>query len=110
MKVYDWKLKGLKLVKKPSDLQSDRIRFNWGYHDGAQDITLFTERQCKEFESRHFDPVYADGHVQGRDDKRTNQYTHNSEKAWKESGYKENGFSNHVVPIEPFGPIGIYQA
>lgn len=39
----------------------DRVRFNWGFHDGSREAQCGSVRDM----SRHFDPVYAAGYVRG---------------------------------------------
>ncbi len=62
-----------------SDLDSPRIRFNWGYHDAAMDVR---EGWKIRDMSAHFDRNYAAGYVEGVKDAREGAYEGNSERAW----------------------------
>lgn len=77
----------------------DRVRFNWGYHDGASAVRnewanpernfgfavggpmdgMETVEQVIE---RHFDKVYARGWLEGFRDMVASCYTNNSHPAW----------------------------
>jgi hypothetical protein len=77
-----------------TDLDSDRIRFNWGYHDGAREIDRPNPNRTPGWEARHFDPVYVAGHAAGTADKRNGTYAGNSESAWIASG-RINGVTDY---------------
>ncbi len=51
-------------------LDNQRIRFNWGYHDGAssQRNGYKTTEEAALFVQHHFDRAYADGFVAGMRD------------------------------------------
>lgn len=60
---------------------SARIRFNWGFHDGAYAEEINRARDL----SGHFDTVYADGYRRGVDTVRmTGAHPESSEAAWRE--------------------------
>ena len=62
------------------ELRSEpRIRFNWGYHDGAHDV-----RRRGQIASMagHFDKMYAAGYLVGVDDAKRGEYTGDSTRAW----------------------------
>jgi hypothetical protein len=72
----------------------DRTRFNWGYHDAAQDVLnpKFTERDLvNELDpkrpawqqvSKMKDYAYYYGYREGLDDARAGLYAKNSQEAW----------------------------
>lgn len=69
-----------------SDKVEPRIRFNWGYHDGANDVknSLINDVRNQRIRdvSRHHDPIYAQGYDYGVDDARDEVYE-DSTAAWK---------------------------
>lgn len=69
-------------------LDNQRIRFNWGYHDGAsQQRNIYkTTEEAALFVQHHFDRAYADGFVAGMCDEATGTYANNSTTAWEQSG------------------------
>jgi len=70
--------------RKATDLDQNRIRFNWGYHDGALDIrTGFVRRDDLD---KHYDTVYVVGYRAGAEDMRNATYFEDSTKAWEASG------------------------
>ena len=81
---------------KATDLQTNRIRFNWGYHDGASDQFngrghRMEERLGAEWTEKHHDPVYVDGYLNGKVDARTGRYFDDSSSAWINSDYADHG-------------------
>lgn len=56
-----------------------RIRFNWGYHDGANDV--IKGRRVRSM-TGHFDRFYAQGYEAGVDDARAGDYCDDSSVAW----------------------------
>ena len=65
--------------KSSSALESPRVRFNWGYHDGALEASWGKVRSM----SRHFDKIYAQGYEFGVEDFHEGKDTSNSNDAWK---------------------------
>ena len=72
-----------------------RIRFNWGYHDAAQDVLelkiyrnlVEKGQQSPQTVSKEFDPYYYEGYKLGSRDANSGAYIWkqtNSEAAWKE--------------------------
>jgi len=56
----------------------DRIRFNWGYHNGANPkIQTFAPKP------NHFDKVYIAAWYLGKHDFEKDKYTGNSDEAWQ---------------------------
>ena len=88
--------------REVTDLHSDRIRFNHGYHDGAFCFEHFNnvhpnwQRRAaeagKSWEEIHHDSVWVAGFKAGFADKRDGNYHENSEAAWIASGRK-NGYT-----------------
>lgn len=77
---------------KPTDLDQNRVRFNWGYHDGAHDIrTGFTRSDDLD---KHYDQVYVRGYRAGQADMRNAVYFEDSTVAWEASGIEQG--------IEPY--------
>ena len=68
-------------------LDNQRIRFNWGYHDGASDVRngYRTAEQQALFIEHHFDRAYADGYRAGLTDQAAGKYANNSNDAWQSS-------------------------
>jgi hypothetical protein len=66
-------------------LDSPRIRFNGGFHDGASAFlnALRSWGDADRFCARHFDRVYAAGYRAGFDSARAGDYRENSEPAWQ---------------------------
>jgi hypothetical protein len=69
---------------------SDRIRFNWGYHDAAADSQHGHPRQVVDngpqslrVVSSTFDRAYASGYRAGLEDVKSGAYVGNSDSAWK---------------------------
>jgi len=69
----------------------DRIRFNWGFHDGANDAE--DRRLPREMDS-HFDRIYAAGYVDGYRVVLAGQDRSSSEPAW--TARLENG---EIAPL-----------
>lgn len=61
------------------DMKSPRIRFNWGYHDGAQTVLRHWRRH-----NSHFDKIYFQGYQAGLRDAQSGTYVEDSTQAWKE--------------------------
>jgi hypothetical protein len=77
-----------KLVRQhATDLDSDRLRFNWGFHDGASEHERGHKRP-EGWEKKHFDPVYVDGHRRGRGAAARGEPRESSQPAWEASGRK----------------------
>jgi hypothetical protein len=76
---------------KATDLDRDRVRFNWGYHDGASEAVsgvfpVRLQRWGADWQNHHHDPTYVAGWQIGYDDAKAGTYTNNSEGAWIRSG------------------------
>ena len=57
-----------------------RVRFNWGYHDGASDAK---KGASPMWTAPHYDPVYEAGYRKGRSHVEiSDQYTGDSTAAW----------------------------
>jgi ribosome modulation factor len=54
-----------------------RIRFNWGYHDGAN-----AAKQKRPYKYKHFDKVWLAGWQAGYEDERAGNYRESSDAAW----------------------------
>lgn len=72
---------------KKDEKFSDRVRFNWGYHDAYSDklrghprTTVWTGKQNIKTVSREFDPAYYHGYVMGLKETDYNQL---SDRAWE---------------------------
>lgn len=78
---------------KATGLDENRVRFNWGYHDGASEQRNFDGpapiRGGDGWRSRHFDPVYVAGWNAGFYDAKSGASTESSERAWQESEIAE---------------------
>lgn len=63
-----------------------RVRFNWGYWDGASGLVLASVRGEKvnldEFASTHFDRAYGEGFAAGLADMRAGSVKATSDDAW----------------------------
>ena len=87
--------------RKNTDLDRNRIRYNWGYHDAYAD---FEEKRTRvdgltvdDIQTYHFDPIYAKGYVAGWQCAIVGKYNGSSNDAWKESGI-EDGYADHIIP------------
>ncbi len=90
-KMLLWKDNGI-TVATPTHLDRNRIRFNWGYHDGRAEARngLFRSRAAG-WKSDHHDPVYVQGWKAGYNNG-AGTTDETSEPAWTASGI-EDGFS-----------------
>lgn len=70
-------------MAKHLTLDSSRVRFNWGYHDGASDVEHDRVTRKRSMMASHFDKIYAQGWEYGVEDAREGVYTGNSDEAWK---------------------------
>ena len=64
-----------------SILESPRVRFNWGYHDGASDF--LNRRRRKWLNGHPHDKTYGQGYDYGYEDALRGEYSESSEAAWK---------------------------
>lgn len=94
---------------KKHPLDEPRIRFNWGYHDGASDVRN-NRHKSQEWFRNHFDKVYLQGYDVGRRDMQNGEYTENSTRAWNErrkrgdkSFYNPSGDGLYYVVIPGHG-------
>lgn len=73
-------------------LDNQRIRFNWGYHDGASDVrnVYKTTEERQQFAASHFDRAYAEGHAAGDAAQTAGTYTNDSMVAWVISGRSDD--------------------
>jgi hypothetical protein len=69
-----------------TDLDSDRVRFNWGYHDGSAEYVQPNHLRGHNWLETHFDSVYVNGWKAGDMDQANGCYEGNSEAAWIASG------------------------
>lgn len=85
-------------TSKSRDQFSNRVRYNWGYHDAAQAVRRGWDCIKENFGfatygilanitpdtllTRHHDTNYAQGWLAGLADARSGRYTGNSEAAW----------------------------
>ena len=78
------------MARKSKQMFSDRIRFNWGFHDAAADYGRGMPRltHCAKQDLRHvsesFDKAYHAGYVSGLDFSKQGLPTETSEQAWKQ--------------------------
>lgn len=79
--------------EKATGLEADRIRFNWGFHDGAGEQERGVGLRNMDL---HFDPTYADGYRRGVEYASQGLKHDDSAQAWQESG--RVGSENHVSP------------
>jgi hypothetical protein len=79
-------------LRNATDLDETRIRFNWGYHDGASDCHDNRNRIDRlnqyNITERHFDPAYAEGYRQGWQDEKDGCYRGTSELAWNANRHR----------------------
>ena len=86
--------------RKATELDRTRLRFNWGYHDGAWEIernrynpdaptyqrpdglTTLTIRE------QHHDPAYAEGYCLGIEDAKRGRDTRSSAEAWAHAAHR----------------------
>jgi hypothetical protein len=61
-------------------LKSPRVRFNWGYHDGASDYAR--KRPRKWLHGHPHDKVYGQGYDYGYEDAMEGTYSESSDAAW----------------------------
>lgn len=91
-------------LRQPMDLDKDRVRFNWGYHDGAHEWTqhrgsaaIRLERWGTGWQSKHHDPVYVAGYNCGQHDAKVGCYFGDSRLAWDKAvtDGRVNGVDGH---------------
>jgi hypothetical protein len=66
------------MANTKSTLDQPRIRFNWGFHDGAEH-----RRNRVRNVSGHFDRIYAEGYRAGVSAAASGENTESSASAWK---------------------------
>lgn len=66
--------------KAPKITRGKRVRFNWGFQDGAADYK--NKRNRKWILSNHFDNVYAFGYHSGYTAANRGEDTETSDEAW----------------------------
>lgn len=85
MKIHDYE-NGKFTQRKSTDLDRNRTRFNFGYHDGSSNFKRKWNRPdnltIENIREKHFDTVYALGYVYGYNDARLGAYEGNSSQAW----------------------------
>ncbi len=71
---------GRKNISNPNNTVEPRLRFNWGFHDGAADA-----KWSRPYSHKHFDAVYLAGRQAGYVVAQNGEYTVNtkSDDAWK---------------------------
>lgn len=79
---------------KSTTLDAPRIRFNWGFHDGAAESRRNRIRNV----SRHFDRIYAEGYQAGVSAAQRGDNTDSSAPAWKNRRPKK------LAPWMPWPP------
>lgn len=86
VKVHNFNGKTISM-RKATDLDQNRIRFNWGYHDAHSDFINHWQRADKatalNIMQTHYDSIYARGYTYGWYDCENNLYTGNSDNAWQ---------------------------
>ena len=70
---------------------SDRIRFNWGYHDAANEHKM---RQVPR--KLPDDKAYCAGYSEGLQDAKNGNYLENSDFAWKRYQTFKNGITGKL--------------
>jgi hypothetical protein len=84
------------------DLDSNRVRYNWGFHDAATNHAnkwIRPDRLTVEtILAGHFDPIYAKGWVAGWMASEKGEYSGTSITAWLNSGI-EDGYADHQIPV-----------
>jgi hypothetical protein len=80
-------------------LTSDRVRFNYGYHDGAQHQRMNGEGASLHerngvSDADHFDQVWIRGFLAGRQDVRLGHNTDDSTEAWEYYGAEACGMTS----------------
>lgn len=74
-------------LRKANHLDETRLRFNWGFHDGAQaqreNWTRPDGLTVETIRAGHFDPAYAEGYYLGWHEARSGADTSSSEPAWQ---------------------------
>lgn len=61
-----------------------RVRFNYGFHDGAADQARgFVAFWNRGPVARHFDQVYVEGYYAGQDAVKAGRSTESSQSAWE---------------------------
>lgn len=92
-------INGRKTSRNATDLDRNRIRFNWGYHDGAGEVKndIRREQRCgADWQETHHDSVYIEGYRAGRLAALAGIYNGNSQDAWLAAGLL--GTENDVTP------------
>lgn len=86
MKVHTITLDRKITLRQTNDLDDNRLRFNWGYHDGANDFKAHSERidhaDHNTILDTHYDTVYARGYHIGYHIAENGLYDGNSNAAW----------------------------
>lgn len=82
-------------LRNVTDLDSNRVRFNWGFHDGASEArqgrvaSIRLTRWGPHWKAQHFDPIYVQGYEAGWDYYQAGKNWSSSLDAWEASGIPE---------------------
>jgi hypothetical protein len=68
-------------MTQPTTHFSDRVRFNWGYHDGALDARRGKPNRWGT--ESHYDAAYSDGYAAGFARADAGEPAGNSDHAWE---------------------------
>lgn len=77
-----------------SELDSPRVRFNWGYHAGASDVL---HHRGKKSNPGHGDRIYAQGYEEGYYDALNGEYRESSEGAWRSRKPRKNPARSRIA-------------
>lgn len=77
---------GVQREEPKMGLDNQRIRFNWGYHDGASKESRNPSTDHSALIMHHFDRAYADGYLAGVLAQIRGEYADSSTAAWTASG------------------------
>ena len=75
---------------------SDRVRFNWGYHDAAFELKTGIVRPNAKFRLPNNDKAYCDGYAEGLHDAKNGNYRDDSTLAWKRNQTFKNGITGRL--------------
>ena len=90
-----------RLRKVHDTFDSTRIRYNGGYHDGAQaQRNGWRHKLCSDnlLLEKHFDQAYAYGYLAGKKDQAEGIYNENSTKAWERDVENYSYLQNKYAP------------
>jgi hypothetical protein len=93
--------RGGKVEEKPRF--EPRVRFNWGYHDGA---LAAKEGIRPQWKSPHFDPHYEAGYNEGTNDHKLGEYHEDSSEAWSRTRPKKAQTTERELRYKKFARGG----